>query len=59
MSNPNIVPVPPPDDDDELATMDVDGDAVLDPDIDESLIDSATADRLASEEESDGTGAAE
>jgi len=51
MSNPNIAPVPLPDDDrDEQATMDVDGDAVLDPDIDEHLIDSASADRLASEE---------
>ena len=52
MSNPNITPLPLPDDDrEEQATMEVDGDAVLDPDIDESLIDSASADRLASEEE--------
>lgn len=51
MSNPNIVPVPLPDDDrDDQATMDVDGDSVLAPDVDENLVDSAEADRLASEE---------
>lgn len=51
MSNPNFTSVPLPDDDrDEQATMDVDGDAVLDPDVDESLIDSASADRLASDQ---------
>lgn len=54
MSNPNIVPLPLPDDDrDERATVDVDGETVLDPDFDDSQVDSASADRLASEE---GTG---
>ncbi|GGD88801.1 hypothetical protein [Microbacterium murale] len=53
MSNPNMASVPLPDDDrDEQATVEVDGDAVLDPDVDENRIDSAEADRLASEEES-------
>lgn len=53
MSNPNFTSVPLPDDDrDEQATVEVDGDAVLDPDVDENRIDSAEADRLASEEES-------
>lgn len=52
MSNPNMASVPLPDDDrDEQATVDVDGDAVLDPDVDERLVDSASADRLASREE--------
>ncbi|MDQ0644277.1 hypothetical protein [Microbacterium murale] len=60
MSNPNIMPIPLPDDDrDDQAAMEVDGDAVLDPDIDASLVDSAEADRLASEEEADGAGRAE
>lgn len=54
MSNPNIVPVPLPDDDrDEQATMEVDGETVLDPDVDENLVDSASADHLASEETPD------
>lgn len=54
MSNPNMASVPIPDDDrDEQATVEVDGDAVLDPDIDDSLIDSASADRLASGDDSE------
>jgi hypothetical protein len=49
MSNPNMASVPVPDDDrDEQATVEVDGDAVLDPDIDDALVDSASADRMAS-----------
>lgn len=56
MSNPNIASVPPPDDDrDEDATMEVDGDAVLDPDVDDSLVDSASADRMASENDSEAS----
>ena len=55
MSNliPPIIPLPDdetPDEepfDDDLVTTEVDGETTLDPDIDDDLIDSATADRLA------------
>ncbi|MCE7482989.1 MULTISPECIES: hypothetical protein [Microbacterium] len=54
MSNPNMASVPVPDDDGgEDATMEVDGDAVLDPDIDDGLVDSASADRMASGDDSE------
>lgn len=60
MSNPNIMPVPLPDDDrEDQATVDVDGEAVLDPDVDERLVDSASADRLASAEETESDAAAD
>jgi len=52
MSNPIIPPVPPiPHDDDPagVPTQDVDGERVLDPDVDDALIDSAEADRVAAE----------
>lgn len=64
MSNPLIPPLPLPDDDrltsesntepgiDEPGIMDQDGERVLDPDIDDGLVDSASADRLAAETES-------
>lgn len=49
MSNPNIFPVPLPDDDrQDETTVDVDGETVLDPDVDDRLLDSASADRMAS-----------
>lgn len=51
MSNPIPPIVPLPEDDDsteEVPMQEVDGREVLDPDIDETLIDSAAADRLAS-----------
>jgi len=54
MSNPIPPIIPLPDDaendepfDDDLVTMEQDGESVLDPDIDDDLIDSAAADRLA------------
>jgi hypothetical protein len=50
MSNPIIPPVPPiPHDDDPagVPTRDVDGDRVLDADVDDALVDSAEADRVA------------
>ncbi|MGO4487434.1 hypothetical protein [Microbacterium oxydans] len=51
MSNPIIPPVPPirPDDDAAVGvpTRDVDGERVLDPDVDDALVDSAEADRVA------------
>ncbi|MFF1541820.1 hypothetical protein ACFVWL_17235 [Microbacterium sp. NPDC058269] len=50
MSNPVIPPVPPiPHDDDPagVPTRDVDGDRVLDADVDDALVDSAEADRVA------------
>ena len=50
MSNPIPPFVPIPDDepfDDDLFTVEQDGEATLDPDIDADLIDSAAADRLA------------
>lgn len=54
MSNPNIVPIPLPDDErKDPATMDVDGETVLDPDANDALVDSAEADRVASEEPAD------
>jgi len=51
MSNP-IPPLPFPDDDhdrDDLPTVEVDGEEVLDPDADPDGIDSHAADRVASE----------
>lgn len=60
MSNPAIPPLPLPDDDrvtadgatepgiDDPAITQSDGDRVLDSDLDDALIDSAAADRLAS-----------
>ncbi|MFJ6531115.1 hypothetical protein [Microbacterium sp. NPDC091662] len=56
MSNPIIPPVPPiPHDDDPGAvpTREVDGERVLDPDVDDALIDSAEADRVAAGAEED------
>ncbi|MFK3678896.1 hypothetical protein ACI2IP_14285 [Microbacterium sp. NPDC090218] len=56
MSNPIIPPVPPiPHDDDPagVPTKDVDGELVLDPDVDDALIDSAEADRVAAETDDD------
>ena len=55
MTNNNFAPIPPlvPRDDDDLeqATIDRDGEVVLDPDVDDDLIDSADADRLAADPE--------
>lgn len=51
MSNPLIPPLPLPDDD-RLASEGIteqDGERVLDPDIDDGLVDSASADRIAAE----------
>ncbi|WP_102192620.1 hypothetical protein [Microbacterium aurantiacum] len=64
MSNPipPIVPLPdgdPVDDepfDEDLVTMEQDGETTLDPDIDDGLIDSATADRLAAGDAEDDDG---
>lgn len=52
MSNPNIPPVPVPRDDDQdgLVTTEADGETILDPDVDDDLVDSASADRLAAGE---------
>lgn len=59
MSNPPISPFPLPDDDraadggvaepgvDEPVTIERDGERMIDPDVDDSQIDSAAADRLA------------
>lgn len=50
MSNPIIPPIPPlPQDEDHegAPTQEVDGERVLDPDVDDALIDSAEADRVA------------
>ena len=50
MSNPIIPPVPPvPHDEDPagVPTREVDGEHVLDPDVDDALVDSAEADRVA------------
>ena len=50
MSNPAFPPVPPFSDDDGaegVPTKDVDGDRVLDPDVDDAQVDSAEADRVA------------
>lgn len=53
MSNPNMASVPLPDDDrDEQATVEVGGDAALDPDMNDALVDSASADRMASGDDS-------
>ncbi|EYT58969.1 MULTISPECIES: hypothetical protein [Microbacterium] len=57
MSNPIIPPVPPvPHDDDapNVPTREVDGERVLDPDVDDALVDSAEADRLAAGADDDG-----
>ena len=50
MSNPTFPPVPPfsGDDSEEVPTREVDGDAALDEDIDDTQVDSAEADRMAS-----------
>lgn len=61
MSNPIIPPVPPVTHDDDAAdvpTQDVDGERVLDPDVDDALVDSAEADRVAAgaDEDADATG---
>lgn len=61
MSNPIIPPVPPvPHDDDasDVPTREVDGERVLDPDVDDALVDSAKADRIAAgaDEDGDATG---
>lgn len=57
MSNPIIPPVPPirPDDDAAVGvpTRDVDGERVLDPDVDDALVDSAEADRVAAGSDDD------
>lgn len=58
MSNPFPPLVPLPDDDeprrdDEVPTREVDGRETLDPDIDDALIDSAEADRIAATEDDD------
>ena len=57
MTNNNFAPIPPlvPRDDDDLerATIESDGEVVLDPDVDDDLIDSADADRLAADPEAD------
>ena len=65
MSNPFITPLPLPDDDrvtgegtaepgiDESATVERDGERMIDPDIDDSQVDSAAADRLATGAEPD------
>ncbi len=59
MSNPIIPPVPPirPDDDDAagVPTRDVDGERVLDADVDDALVDSAEADRIAAGADDDDT----
>lgn len=62
MSNPIIPPVPPlpPDDDPTdptgVPTREVDGERLLDPDVDDALVDSAEADRVAAgaDEHDDG-----
>ena len=59
MSNPFPPPLPLPDDerpaDDGVPTREVDGQEVLDPDLDDRLVDSAKADRLAAEASDDDT----
>jgi hypothetical protein len=57
MSNPTFPPLPPRDDDDldGVPTREVDGERVLDPDIDDALVDSAEADRLATGVDDDET----
>ena len=56
MSHPYPPAVPPPSNQgraDEPGIRDVDGEEALDPDVDDRLIDSAEADRLAAEEPRD------
>ena len=59
MTNNNFAPIPPlvprdeADHDIEQATIERDGEVVLDPDVDDDLIDSADADRLAADPEAD------
>lgn len=56
MSNPIIPPVPPivgDDDREAVPTRDADGERVLDTDIDDSLVDSADADRVAADDDAD------
>ncbi|MEU4015544.1 hypothetical protein AB0E56_09775 [Microbacterium sp. NPDC028030] len=55
MSNPIIPPVPPvpAGDDDDVPTREVDGERVLDQDVDDALIDSAEADRVAAGDDED------
>jgi hypothetical protein len=49
MSNPSIPAVPPDNDDDyDVTTTEAGGETRLDPDVDDDLVDSAEADRLAS-----------
>jgi hypothetical protein len=58
MSNPIIPPVPPVPHDadaDDVPTRDVDGERVLDPDVDDDLVDSAEADRVAAGADEDAT----
>ncbi|QNA92832.1 MULTISPECIES: hypothetical protein [unclassified Microbacterium] len=55
MSNPLIPPVPPVSTggNDEVPTREVDGERVLDQDVDDALIDSAEADRVAAGDDED------
>ena len=57
MTNNNFAPIPPlvprGDDDLEQATIERDGEVVLDPDVNDDLVDSADADRLAADPEAD------
>lgn len=56
MSNPFPAPFPAPDDDqspDDIPTTELDGETELDPDANEDLVDSATADRLAADGDGD------
>ena len=59
MSNPfpAVPPLPHGDDPDAVPTRDVDGERVLDPDVDDALIDSAEADRVAAETDDDAADA--
>lgn len=64
MSNPIVPPLPLPDDDrvpdadrvSDPATVEAEGERVLDPDLDPDQVDSAAADRLAAEQEPDDEG---
>jgi len=53
MSNPNIPPMRVPRDGspDDPVTTEVDGETRLDPDVNDDLIDSASADRLAADDD--------
>lgn len=55
MSNPSIPPVPGPipSEEPDQGTIRKDGENILDPDANDALIDSATADRLAAEADPD------